>query len=114
MSEQEITLRIHSISWETNAIRNYELRSWDGGVLPSTAPGSHVNLKFRNGLRRSYSLTRTGVALSAYHLSVLRETVSRGGSAYLHDHARVGDPVTVEIPPNKFQLEENAEATLFL
>jgi MOSC domain-containing protein YiiM/ferredoxin-NADP reductase len=52
-------------------------------------PGSHVRLKLPNGLIRAYSIV--GGTTDHFELGIAREEESRGGSAYIHSTARVGD-----------------------
>ncbi|KAH9906887.1 PK beta-barrel-protein domain-containing protein-like protein [Xylariomycetidae sp. FL2044] len=57
--------------------------------------GAHVRLKLPNGLIRSYSIVSGGAGPGRrrLELGVALATPSRGGSAWLHETARVGDVV---------------------
>lgn len=76
----------------------------EGGRLPDWAPGAHIDLVLPTGLTRQYSLCGDRWDPHRYRIGVLRETAGRGGSAYIHDHLRVGDRVSVGGPRNNFRL----------
>lgn len=57
--------------------------------IDDISPGSHVRLKLPNGLTRAYSIV--GGTTNHFELGIAREEESRGGSAYIHSTARVGD-----------------------
>jgi len=90
-----------------------ELRHPEGRRLPDWAPGAHVDLVLPNGLTRQYSLSGDRWDAHSYRIGVLREPAGRGGSAYVHDRLRVGDPVAIGGPRNNFRLVP-AEDYLFI
>ncbi|MDN5717805.1 MAG: PDR/VanB family oxidoreductase, partial [Janibacter sp.] len=49
-----------------------------------------------------------------YEIAVLREDESRGGSAWVHDHLREGEVLTVRGPRNHFHLPEQAQRYVFV
>ncbi|KAI8957863.1 PK beta-barrel-protein domain-containing protein-like protein [Daldinia sp. FL1419] len=55
--------------------------------------GAHARLKLPNGLQRSYSIV-SGTP-DRFELGIALEEPSRGGSAYLHHTAQVGDVVEI-------------------
>jgi MOSC domain-containing protein YiiM/ferredoxin-NADP reductase len=57
--------------------------------IDDIGPGSHVRLKLPNDLIRAYSIV--GGTTDRFELGIAREEESRGGSAYIHSTARVGD-----------------------
>ncbi len=73
------------------------------GDLPAWTPGAHVDLS-AGGFVRQYSLCGSPSSRSTWQLAVLREPAGRGGSAYVHDHLRVGSLVEVTGPRNHFEL----------
>jgi ferredoxin-NADP reductase len=77
-----------------------ELVSPSGLRLRDWAPGAHVDLVLRNGMTRQYSLCGDRWDPFSYRVGVLREQAARGGSAYVHDKLRVGDPLGVGGPRN--------------
>ncbi|GAB2462260.1 PDR/VanB family oxidoreductase [Xylanimonas ulmi] len=74
-----------------------------GTRLPDWTPGSHIDLTFA-GLTRQYSLCGDRWDSSTYEVAVLREPLSRGGSAYVHERLREGDLVDLGGPRNNFAL----------
>jgi ferredoxin-NADP reductase len=72
--------------------------------MPAWEPGAHIDLVLPNGLVRQYSLCGSVEDWRSWRLGVLREPVSRGGSTYIHDTLRVGDPLEVRGPRNHFAL----------
>ena len=107
---QKIRVRLHSIAYAATDALLFEFRALDGAALPPAAPGAHIDVHLPNGLNRPYSL----VASSPYAIAVKREAGGRGGSAWLHDHARVGMDLEISAPRNAFPLDESAAATLLL
>lgn len=95
-------------------VLQFELRSPHGAPLPAFAPGAHVNVHLPTGFSRSYSLTNEGSACDRYTLSVQLARSGRGGSAWLHTHARVGMQINVSEPINHFPLAEDAAHSVFI
>lgn len=78
-----------------------------GGRLPGWSPGAHIDIVLPDGGSRKYSLC--GPADSGdWRIAVLREEGGRGGSRWMHDHARAGAGLRVRGPHNHFRLEEDA------
>jgi ferredoxin-NADP reductase len=75
-----------------------------GGRLPDWTPGAHIDLVLPGGLTRQYSLCSDRWDAYSYRVAVLRETMSRGGSGYVHDQLQVGDLVGSGGPRNSFPL----------
>ena len=84
-----------------------------GEVLPSWAPGAHVDVILKEGLERQYSLCGDPADAARWRLAVLREPESRGGSAHVHDHIKAGDRIEVRGPRNNFGLEP-ADSYIFI
>lgn len=105
-----IPVRLHGITYAATDALLFEFRALDGSALPPAAPGAHIDVHLPNGLIRPYSL----VSSSPYIVAVKREPDGRGGSAWLHDHARVGMSFAIGAPRNAFPLKEGAPATLLL
>lgn len=72
--------------------------------LPDWTPGSHIDLILPDGAVRQYSLCGDRWDPYRYRVAVLREPAGRGGSAYIHDRLRPGDPVGIGGPRNHFAL----------
>jgi ferredoxin-NADP reductase len=89
------------------------LRHPDGDPLPAWEPGAHMDLVLSPGLVRQYSLCGDPADRSVLRLAVLREPDGRGGSHYVHDRLRPGDPVLIRGPRNNFPLVD-ARRYLFI
>lgn len=91
----------------------------DGSRLPSWEAGAHVDLVLplhdEDGepLLRPYSLCGDVANSFTYRLGILREPAGRGGSAWIHDHLKVGDELAVSLPRNHFPFEMD-ERVLFI
>ncbi len=107
-------MRVTSISWETDHIRAFELRSPDGELLPPFTAGSHIDLHLPIGLVRSYSLINPQSENHRYVVGVARDRDSRGGSRYIHDEIRVGDVLPVTPPRNLFPIEESSTSSVLI
>lgn len=113
-NSSSIEVRIHSITWETDAIRAIEMRHPSSEELPSFTAGAHIDLALPNGVTRSYSLTNAQEERYRYCIAVNRDAQSRGGSSFLHDRVRVGDRLPISAPRNNFPLCENASHSIFI
>ncbi|MFX1761708.1 cytochrome P450/oxidoreductase [Paraburkholderia sp. A1RI-2L] len=89
----------------------------EGATLPRWVPGAHIDLEcgeYGNGregvLSRQYSLCGDPADTGAFEIAVLRETQSRGGSAWVHDTLREGMRVRIRGPRNHFRLDETVES----
>jgi ferredoxin-NADP reductase len=74
-----------------------------GQVQPPWIPGAHVDILLPNGMLRQYSLCSKPEAVE-WRVAVARETLGRGGSAYIHDELRAGTKVKVRPPRSNFAL----------
>lgn len=90
-----------------------DLVSHNGRDLPVWTPGSHIDLILDAaddtgaGIRieRQYSLCGPPDDRSVWRVAVLRDPVSRGGSALVHDTLAVDQRVRVRGPRNHFPFE---------
>ena len=76
----------------------------DQGLLPAFEAGAHVDLHLGNGLVRQYSIASPSHEQDHYLLCIRKEAASRGGSAFVHERLRVGDPMRISAPRNLFSL----------
>lgn len=83
-----------------------------GGSLPDYTAGAHIDLNLGNGLIRQYSLCQYPMTDNQYHIAVLRDETSRGGSQYIHEQIQVGDTIEISKPRNLFPLAENQQRAL--
>jgi ferredoxin-NADP reductase len=85
---------------------------------PELRPGSHARLKLPNGLVRAYSIVSGSQDGSRLQLGVGLADPSRGGSAYLHRTAKVGDILALGAitppPAGSRQLAKAASHHVFL
>ncbi|MET9514874.1 PDR/VanB family oxidoreductase [Streptomyces sp. NPDC002994] len=77
----------------------------DGSPLPEWSPGAHIDLLLGPGLVRQYSLCSDPADRSRWHVAVLYEPDSRGGSQWVHERLHEGAEVRVRGPRNHFALE---------
>lgn len=102
--DQRLTLRVRAMRREARDVLSLELDDPTGAELPAWEPGAHIDLRFANGVERQYSLCSDPGDRTAWRIAVLAESPSRGGSRYVHQTLRVGDPVTASAPINHFEL----------
>jgi vanillate O-demethylase ferredoxin subunit len=106
--QKELKLRVNSVTQETDDIKRYELVSTASGDLPPFTAGAHIDIMTGNQMWRSFSLANSPSDRHSYVIAVLRESAGRGGSAWVHDHVREGDTLSVYEPLNNFELAEDA------
>lgn len=122
---QTFPVKVTSISTPVPDIHILELASATGEALPAFDPGAHVSVCIPPNqtdraieLWRSYSLIAFPKELEAgpslYRIGVLRETDGKGGSRYMHDELRVGDVLTLRLPPNGFALDKLRDGIQFI
>ena len=110
-----IETEVVEINIEAENIISLELRSEIvGEILPRFTPGSHIDIVLPIGLCRSYSLVNSTENFDRYVIAVQRDPHSTGGSAYIHDHVKPGDRLTINHPRNHFPLDESAAHSVFI
>jgi len=105
-ADERIELVVRAMRWEAQDVLLLTLERLDGGELPEWAPGAHIDLLLPNGVERQYSLCSDPADRAHWHVAVLREEISRGGSRFVHTHLRPGDVVRARAPHNTFALTE--------
>ena len=82
MPNEELTAaRIVATHYEATDILSFVLRPADGSAFTKVDPGAHIDIRLRNGLDRSYSLSNGSRSdEGSYRLTVARDRTSRGGS----------------------------------
>jgi ferredoxin-NADP reductase len=88
-----------------------------GTLFPPASAGAHIMLELRAGgriWRNAYSLTSRPGTRHEYSIIVRRVAASRGGSAYIHDHAAVGQVFSLGGPHNFFWPASAARKHLML
>ncbi len=96
-------------------IRVLRLGRPDGAALPAWSPGAHIQVQVRlpdeSADWRHYSLidlqgmtARSGFTPGDYTIAVRLEENGRGGSRFMHERLRAGDPILARSPKNDFPL----------
>jgi ferredoxin-NADP reductase len=109
-----LDLKVNRLVSVTPAIREVELVATVSGALPAFTAGAHIDIVLGNGLERSYSLLNDPAETHRYVIAVLRETDSRGGSQWVHDHLRQGDRLSGTTPVNNFPINEAGETHILI
>ena len=92
-----LAVRVHAYRQVAQGIVAIELRATEGGELPPFTAGSHIDVQLPvsdahgHAMVRQYSLCNDPAERQRYVIGVGRDANSRGGSAWLHDTAQVGD-----------------------
>ncbi|CDK69132.1 Flavodoxin reductases (ferredoxin-NADPH reductases) family 1; Vanillate O-demethylase oxidoreductase [Klebsiella pneumoniae IS22] len=71
-----------------------------------------ISISIFPALIRQYSLTGSPAERDRYLLCIARESQSRGGSRYIHDTLRPGQPLMISAPRNHFPLHEGGHVVL--
>jgi dimethylamine monooxygenase subunit B len=110
-------LRIANILALSSSIRKFALEALDGAELPVAGAGAHVILEIpgpKRAWKNAYSLVSGPNQRNTYEIIVRRVAKSRGGSAWLHDHADAGEVLEVSAPQNLFAPPRTAKKHLLL
>jgi vanillate O-demethylase ferredoxin subunit len=115
MTQKSRQLRVAGITPIARDVLRLRLAAEDGQRLPAFTAGAHIEIAF-DRFRRSYSLTSSPKDRAAYEICVLGTPRSRGGSQYIHEQLRVGDPITLDAgsPVNAFALNTDAAHSVFI
>lgn len=109
-----LLVRVRSITYEGEDINAYEVVDPEGRELPPFAPGSHIDLYFRDQRVRQYSLCGDPQERHHYVFAVQREPEGRGGSKAIFERVHVGRILTISEPRNNFPLRPEARRHLLL
>ena len=104
MSDETIAVVVRRRREQGHAVVVLDLAALDGGSLPPFDAGAHVDVHLANGLVRQYSLCGDPGRRDVYRLGILKDPVSRGGSAAAHASLQEGVQVRVGMPRNQFAL----------
>jgi cytochrome P450/ferredoxin-NADP reductase len=108
-------VRVESVTPVAEGIVRLRLVSPDGRPLPRWTAGSHIDVECGDtDLSRQYSLCGDPADAQAFEIAVLRESDSRGGSAWMHGRVKTGDRLHVSAPRNHFRLDEGAKSLIFI
>ena len=111
--EQELSLRVRRMEWESDGVLSVTFEALDQSPLPSWSAGAHIDLHLPGVITRQYSLCGSSDNQLEWRIAVLREPAGRGGSAAVHDKLRPGDIVDVVGPRNNFVMDDSP-AYLFI
>lgn len=114
MQQQRINVVISRKQVEAQNVSVLELVPDNGEQLPPFSAGAHIDIYMSNGITRQYSLCNSPREHHRYLISVLRETSSRGGSAFMHDNVFEGDMISISPPKNHFALEADAKRSILI
>lgn len=114
MTPSKLPVRIGDIARAAEDALFFRLEPLDGQALPAATAGAHIDVSMPNGVTRSYSLLEADPQPRAYTIAVKRELASRGGSAWMHESARVGDTLVIAPPVNHFGLVEAAPHSVLI
>ncbi len=114
LGPDRILVRVRSTNYLAENINAYEVVAPDGGSLPSFTAGSHIDLYFRDGRIRQYSLCNSTGEKHRYVFAVQRELNGRGGSRAIFERVHVGRNLVISRPRNSFPLAAQAKHSLFL
>jgi vanillate O-demethylase ferredoxin subunit len=103
-----LAVRVRSIVYQGESINQYEVVDPDGGELPPFKAGDHIDLYFRDGRVRQYSLCNDPTERHRYRFTVLREEDGRGGSKAIFHLVHVGRILRISPPRSSFSLVEDA------
>ena len=107
-------IRVEEIEREADDIVRLTLSDEHNKSLPSYDCGAHIDLHLPAGIVRQYSLVDPPGAGPVYRIAVKRESMSRGGSKYIHDDMRVGEKLKISTPRNNFGLDPSAAHVVLL
>jgi vanillate O-demethylase ferredoxin subunit len=110
---ENLAVKVVRKAREAEGIASFELARVDGAPLPSFSAGSHIDVQVPGGLTRQYSLCNDSGEQHRYHIAVLRDPTSRGGSVSMHDAVHEGDVIHISEPRNHFPLRHAARSLLF-
>lgn len=99
---------------ETAEIRTVEFTPADGGDLPRSKPGQHVQVELKHkdvSIRRTWSLSSFSLSPRAYRVTVRKQ--QGAGSQALHE-LRVGDTALLSAPSGNFTLDMGSYRPLVL
>ena len=110
-------LRIAGVIPLSPSIKRIALAAPDGAALPTASAGAHILLHIPGPDRvwkNAYSLVSAPDDRDQYAIIVRRVDASRGGSAWLHDHAQAGQGMETSLPTNLFPIARLARKHLLL
>jgi ferredoxin-NADP reductase len=108
-SRATFDVTVDAITPLATGVLAFELVASQAAPLPSWSPGAHIDVVMPNALERQYSLCGDPAEQRRWRVAVRLDENSRGGSQWLHRHARVGDTLRTRAPRNNFELIDASE-----
>lgn len=90
MASERRRVRVRSITYPGEYINAYEVTDLKGHDLPPFTAGAHIDLFFRDGRVRQYSLCNDPSERHRYVFAGRREDQGRGGSIAIFQKLHVG------------------------
>ncbi len=109
-----IDVMVRSITYLGADINAYEVVPATDSALPAFGAGSHIDLYFRDGRVRQYSLCNDPSERHRYVFAVQREPEGRGGSKAIFELIHVGRVLRISPPRNNFSLALDAQHHLLI
>lgn len=103
-----LQVRVRSITYLGDDVNAYEVVPLHAVELPRFTAGSHIDLYFRDGRVRQYSLCGDPTETGRYVFAVQKEENGRGGSKAIHEIVHAGRILSISAPRNNFPLREAA------
>jgi vanillate O-demethylase ferredoxin subunit len=101
---ERLIVRVRSITYQGEDLNEYELVDPEGAELPPFTAGSHIDLYFRDGRVRQYSLCNAESERHRYKIVVQREHQGRGGSKAIFERVHVGRRLVISKPRSSFSI----------
>jgi ferredoxin-NADP reductase len=118
--KNQMAVVVSALRQLTPRVREYELADVGGRSLPQFEAGSHIALYLptpEGPLLRHYSLVSQpdghGAGARKYTIAVQRDNAARG-SAYIHDHLRLGTQLRISHPKSQFALDRRDTQSLLI
>lgn len=119
-TDNRLAVRVLSVDKVADGVLALELRPLNEATLPTFTAGAHIEIELpiqrlnMEPVVRQYSLCNDPAENHRYVIAVGRDTQSRGGSQWIHEHLQPGDRLSIRTPRNHFQLNETAPHSILI
>jgi len=113
----KIDVTITAIVPLNDLVTRFEFKRSDGSLFPTFSGGAHTVVEMQDGDRKRlnpYSLMSDPANRETFAISVRRDDEGRGGSLFMHNKVKIGDPMVISYPVNLFSLDLRARKHLFI
>ncbi|MFT4020225.1 MAG: PDR/VanB family oxidoreductase [Acinetobacter sp.] len=100
---QHLNVIVDAMSRQGEGNIAIKLVAASGEKLPEWQAGAHIDVHLPNNIVRQYSLTGHPQQ-SCYLICVKKESLSRGGSKFIHEQLRIGQTLKISLPRQAFPL----------